>query len=130
MVRLDYCREIAFEADSVGTHHEIDGFATFVLDLRSHRFAVLRPELEDVRHLDCLVDRERLLALGTTFAVLHFSQVEPSLYVDVAVNVDATKMEAIFVRTRHHVFATPKRFIRDHEELSATDGTEATGQSA
>ena len=129
-MRFDDGGEIAIDSDSVGAHHHGGLLAVLVQDLGAHRLAVHRAQLEDMGDLQAFVDIEGFAAERAPLPAAHFPEIEPSLHIDIALDVDAPEMKAVLVGPGHHALSAPQGLIGNNEDLADSHCTQAPGLGA
>src|SRR5262245_48999127 len=127
---LDDRRHHAPDADAVGAHLDRAALPPLVERVRAERLAVAGAELEDVADLDGLVHGERGSAQRARLAGAHLAQIEPILYGDVALEVDAAQVMVVPIGAGGHAAPPAQRRVRQHAEAAHAHRTEAAGRGA
>ena len=136
---LDCCGDDAFDADTVTSHDDRHRLTFNRQHGRAHRLRILCAEFEDVTNLHCLENFQcAFVTTRTTLAGNNSAQVGPTIWLDIAFNLNPAQVMVVFIGAGRHVGPVLETKVRDNQELKVSflragfcsDATEAPGAGA
>src|SRR5262249_25421022 len=114
LIKFDCRNHDALNTDAVAAHDNRHTSAIGSQHIGIHTFGIARTEFENMPDFNGFEYINRRSTRNAAFACIDSAKARPFIYLNVALDTDASQMVVVLVRTGGHITATLQGFISDN----------------